>query len=248
MSEHIQAARALVGRETQAMFCTLSQKLGGFPFGSITPYALTAAGEPLLLISEIAEHTRNVRADARASLLISDSRAADDPQAGGRVTLVGYALPVTAPFLADAETRYARAFPNSAGYFEAHDFTLFTIKVETARFIGGFGDIHWIDGGDLIERAANAPLDDLAPHVAGICEHMNEDHADALIAYARAFAKVDAQRVKMIAVDRQGFDMIAETAAAHQAIRLPFDAPVTTTEEVRKAMVEMVRRARQTAG
>ena len=245
MSNHIQAARELIKRESNGMFCTLSQKLGGFPFGSITPYALTDAGEPLILISEIAEHTRNVRADARSSLLIVDSRASTDPQSGARATLVGYAIPVSKPFLSDAQQRYASAFPNSASYFEAHDFTLFKIAVEQVRYIGGFGDIHWIGGGELIDRAADARLDPIAPHAEGIIRHMNEDHGDAMIACARAFASIDAEAVKMIAVDGVGFDLIAEATGAHRHIRLDFAAPVTTTEEVRKATVELVRRARQ---
>ena len=245
MSNHIDAARALVRRERNGMFCTLSQKLGGFPFGSITPYALSAADEPLILISEIAEHTRNVRADARTSLLVTDTRAEDDPQAGARATLVGYTIPVSPPFLEDAQSRYARAFPNSAGYFAAHDFTLFKLHVEQVRYIGGFGDIHWIAGRDLLDRGAEADLDALALHVDGICAHMNEDHGDAMIAYAKAFASVEADAVTMLSVDQTGFDLIARSGGAHRPLRLNFDAPVMTTEEVRKAMVELVRRARQ---
>jgi heme iron utilization protein len=245
MANHISAVRELVKREPHGMFCTLSQKLGGFPFGSITPFALSGAGEPLILISEIAEHTRNVRADARASLLITDARALADPQAGARATLVGYTIPVSPPFLEDARRRYARAFPNSASYFQAHDFTLFKLKVGQVRYIGGFGDIHWLAGNEVLDRAAEASLDALAPHVDGICAHMNDDHGEAMIAYARAFASLDADAVTMLSVDQTGFDLIAVSGGAHKPLRLNFDEPVTTTEGVRKAMVELVRRARQ---
>src|SRR5262245_57780674 len=187
MSNHLIAARELVSREHNGMLCTLSLRLEGFPFGSVTPYALSSAGEPLILISEIAEHTRNLRADARVSLLVSDSRAADDPQAGARATLVGYAIPVSEPFLEDAGRRYLERVPQSASYFEAHDFTLFTIKVEQVRFIGGFGDIHWIDGREVVDLAAAVELDPIARHAEGICQHMNDDHGEAMIAYAKAF-------------------------------------------------------------
>ena len=239
--------RALLESERNGMLCTLSKKFAGWPFGSIAPYALTAAGEPLLFISDIAEHTRNLRADARASLLVQDTNALDDAQAGGRVTMMGYAMPITRPYLEDAGARYLDRFPNSASYFEAHDFSLYRIKVTQIRYIGGFGEIYWLNGGDVIESRAGSMLDPIAPHIEMICDHMNEDHRDALIAYAAAFAETKADSAEMIAVDSYGFDMIAIRGADHKHIRIDFSSPVATTDEVRAAMVDLVRRARQAA-
>jgi putative heme iron utilization protein len=244
MKEHIEEAREFIKRERDGMLCTLSQRLDGWPFGSIAPYALTASGEPLILISEIAEHTRNLRTDARASFLIQASHTKDQ-QASARATVVGYAVPVSEPFLEDARRRYLEVVPGAASYFATHDFSFFAINVLEVRFIGGFGNIHWIDGGEMIDRAAAATLDALAPHVTGICNHMNEDHQEAMIAYAKAFAETEADAAKMIHVDRQGFDMIAIRNNQHKPLRLNFAEPVATPDEVRKAMVEMVRRARQ---
>ena len=246
MSKQGDEVRALYARERNGMLCTLSKKLAGWPFGSITPYAVSSTGEPLILISEIAEHTRNLREDARASLLVQDSQAADDPQAGARVTLMGYALPVPAPYHDDARRRYLELFPGSASYFQIHDFTLFQIKVSRVRFIGGFGEIHWLDGAEVTAEAG-AKLDPIAPHVGMISKHMNEDHADALRLYAAAFARTEADAAEMIHVDSEGFDMVAITEGRHRHIRLPFSNRVATTDEVRREMVEMVRRARETA-
>lgn len=247
MEEHIKEARTFIQSEHDGMLCTLSRRLAGFPFGSIAPFALSAAGEPLILISEIAEHTKNVRADARASFLIQASNALDQ-QASARATLMGYAIPVSKPFYEDAERRYLKVVPNAAGYFATHDFSLFKINVLQVRFIGGFGNIHWIDGEEILDRASDAALDAIAPYAAGICKHMNEDHQEAMRAYAKAFADIDANAAKMIHVDSYGFDLIAITSAAHQPLRLDFPAPVSTTEELRKATVEMVRRARELLG
>jgi heme iron utilization protein len=244
MKEYVEEAKVFVKLEHDGMLCTLSQKMDGWPFGSIAPYALTAAGEPLILISEIAEHTRNLRADARASFLVQASNTKDQ-QASARATLMGYAMPVSPPFLEDAQQRYLEVVPNAVSYYATHDFSLFTIKVEQVRFIGGFGNIHWIDGDEMIDRAAYEKFDALAPHVEGICSHMNEDHQEAMIAYAKAFASTEADTAKMIHVDRAGFDMVAIKNNNHKHIRLDFSQTVTTPDEVRKAMVEMVRRARQ---
>lgn len=245
MSKQSEEVRTLLQQERNAVLCTISKKIEGWPFGSIAPYALTSAGEPIILISEIAEHTRNLRADARVSLITQDSDAIKDPQAGARVTLLGYAMPVPRLHLEDASRRYLQLFPNSASFFDAHDFTLFQIKVSKVRFIGGFGEIYWLEGHELIAPIADSTADPLAPHAEMICNHMNEDHADALRMYAAAFAETQAESARMIYVDSNGFDMIALAGGTHKHLRIDFPSPVTTTEEVRAVMVEMVRRARR---
>ncbi|MGA9768509.1 MAG: DUF2470 domain-containing protein [Blastocatellia bacterium] len=245
MSKQSEEVRALLQKERNAVLCTISKKIEGWPFGSISPYALTGAGEPVILISEIAEHTRNLRADARVSLIAQDSNAIADPQSGARITLLGYAMPVPEPYLEDANRRYLHLFPNSASYFDAHDFTLFQIKVSKVRFIGGFGEIYWLDRQEIISEDADSTLDPLAPSAEMVCNHMNEDHADALNMYAAAFAETQAESSRMISVDSRGFDMIAIAGGAHKHLRMDFPSPVTTTEQVRAVMVEMVRRARQ---
>ena len=150
MTKQSEEVRALLQKERNAVLCTISKKIEGWPFGSISPYTATSTGEPIILISEIAEHTRNLRADARVSLIVQDSNAIKDPQAGARATLIGYAMPVPEPYLEDASRRYLQLFPNSASFFDAHDFTLFQIKVSKVRFIGGFGEIYWLDRHEII--------------------------------------------------------------------------------------------------
>jgi heme oxygenase (biliverdin-IX-beta and delta-forming) len=245
MSKQSEEVRALLQGERNGLLSTISMKLAGWPFGSIAPYATTSAGEPIILISEIAEHTRNLRADSRASLLVQDSRALHDPQAGARVTLVGYAMPVPRPFLEDASRRYLSSFPNSESFFDAHDFILFQIKISKVRYIGGFGEIYWLEGREIIDASAESSIDPLAANAEMICEHMNEDHADALRLYAAAFADTQAESARMIHVDSRGFDIVALVDNASKHLRIDFPSPVGGTEEVRAVMVEMVRRARE---
>lgn len=233
-------ARELIAREGTAVLSTLSRRLRGWPFGSLAPYTLGASGEPLLLMSEIAEHTRNVRADARASLFISDSSAAADPQASARVTLVGFALPVPEFEQEEARRRYLTRFPASADYFRAHDFTLFTMRLEQVRFIGGFGQIHWLEPAAVVMRA-----DPLARSAPTICAHMNRDHADALLLYCRSFAGVEASTARMIALDARGFEVVAETPDGLRPLRFDFPHSVATPEEVRRVMIELVAEARR---
>ena len=246
ISKQAEGVWRLIRAERNGALCTLSRKMDGWPFGSITPYALTENADPLIMISEIAEHTRNLKADARASLLVQDSNALDDPQAGARATLVGYAMPVPEPLLEDAQRRYLELFPASSGYFAAHDFSLYQIKISDVRFIGGFGEIYWLSAGELVEGKSGGDLNPLAPHEAMICEHMNADHKDALALYAWAFAGIEAESARMIHLDPRGFDIVAVRAGHSIHARINFERPVSTSEEVRAAMVEMVKRARQT--
>ena len=138
--------RELLVAERQGVLATLSARRGGWPFASVAPYALTAQAEPLLLFSDLAEHTRNVRADPRASLLVQDSAALHDPQAGSRLTLLGTIEPLNPEDVPPAQARYLERHPQSADYFAMADFRLYVLHVKEARFIGGFGDMGWIDG------------------------------------------------------------------------------------------------------
>ena len=134
----------LLAAERQAVLATLSARPGGWPFASVAPYALTHGGEPLLLLSDLAEHTRNLRADRRASLLIQDSREAEDPQAGSRVTLLGSAEPATDE--PEARGHYLARHPLADQYFMLGDFHLWVLRVTAARFVNGFGDMGWLEG------------------------------------------------------------------------------------------------------
>lgn len=234
----------MLARERTGVLSTLSVKEPGWPFGSITPYAGLESGAPIILISEIAEHTRNIRHDSRVSLLVQDSGALAKPQAGARVTLLGYAMPVPPPYLDRARYLYSTRFPDSADYFSAHDFSLYVVVTTQVRYIGGFGDIHWMTGDALLKYREESEIDPLASHISGICSHMNEDHADSLMLMLERLAGINAQSARMIHVDSQGFDIIAIQDGAHKHVRLKFGSTVSSSEETRRAMVNLVQQAR----
>ena len=148
--------RRLLETERQAVLATVSARHAGWPFASAVPYATTQQGEPLLLLSELAEHTRNLRGDPRASLLIQDSSAAEDPQAGARVTLLGTAAVLDEVARADAQARYVARHPRAADYLALGDFRLWVLRVSEARFVNGFGDMGWLEG-DRLRAALVAP-------------------------------------------------------------------------------------------
>jgi putative heme iron utilization protein len=145
------AARALLAVESVGVLSTLSVHRAGFPYGSVTPYALGPSGAPLLLLlSGLAAHTKNLLADSRAGLFVGDRSAALDPQAGARISLLGRAAPLAAGEQQDARARYLERWPQAAAYFRMADFGLWRLDVEELRLIAGFGEIRWLPGSALI--------------------------------------------------------------------------------------------------
>ena len=142
--EAAEAARRLLAAESVGVLSTISVHRPGYPYGSVTPYALAGDGAPLLLLSGLAAHTHNLRADPRASLFVGDRNAVADPQAGARVSLLGRAAPLPAADDGDARQRYLARWPGAARYFALGDFALWRFEIEEARLIAGFGDIRWL--------------------------------------------------------------------------------------------------------
>jgi putative heme iron utilization protein len=131
--------------ERHGVLCTAHARHGGWPFGSVAPFALTAERDPVFLFSEIAEHTHNLRADARASLLVQDRAAEAQPLAGARATLMGTAEAPEGSARRSALDCYLARFPDASEWATAHDFTPFVLRVERVRWIHGFGSMGWVE-------------------------------------------------------------------------------------------------------
>jgi putative heme iron utilization protein len=140
-----EGVRALLESRGDGVLATLSARRDGWPFASVVQYALTDEGEPLLLLSALAEHTRNLAADSRVSLLVQEA-SGDDPLAVGRVTLLGRADRSQDPALREA---YVARHPQAREYLQLADFGCWVLRVSEARFVGGFGDMGWLSGDDL---------------------------------------------------------------------------------------------------
>jgi putative heme iron utilization protein len=244
----LKAARQLLFRERFAVLSTISIHHDGCPYGSVTPYALSREGLPLLLVSTIAAHTQNLKADGRCSLFVQEhprgegaTLAGWDPQALARMTLMGRAAPVPDAEIADARARYLCRLPQAEEYFGTHDFVFYQVAFEKVRLIGGFGKISWVDG----QRFRRPPEQDpLARAAAGILGHMNDDHGEALRLYCQGLrGMADVTSARMVGIDALGFDVLA--APGERQVHFEFDDELTTADAVRKALVAMVKDARQ---
>jgi putative heme iron utilization protein len=143
--DDLAAIHELLAAESHGVLCTAHARHGGWPFGSVAPFATTPQGDPVFLFSNIAEHTHNLRADPRASLLVQDRRAQDQPLAGARATWMGTAETPAGAAGRDALDRYLARFPEAADWATAHDFAPFVLRVERVRWIRGFGSMGWIE-------------------------------------------------------------------------------------------------------
>lgn len=225
------AARRLFLQESFGVLSTISLDVPGYPFGSVTPYCTDRKGRPIIYISHIAQHTRNILGDSRVSLTVFDTTGdSDDVQARGRVTCIGDAHAVEEANVADAvdiSDRYFGYFPSARQYEQTHDFQFFRIDLVRVRFIGGFGQIFWVEPGEFL--TAN-PFS--APQESRIIRHMNDDHRDALMHYTGGKAAV------MAGIDAEGFDVLQ----SGKKVRFDFDAPIANVEEARQALIAMLKR------
>jgi heme iron utilization protein len=243
---HAERCRTLAAAARSATLCTLARSPEGFPYGSLVTVAFDDRGRPLMFLSDLAEHTGNLVARSEASLLVSE-RLGDggEPLALGRMTLLGHARRVPEDEVAAVRALFLAAQPSASYYIEFKDFSFYRQEVDAIRYVGGFGRMSWVDGAEY----GRAEPDPLAGASAGILAHMNDDHGEAMVAYARALAGIDAAtKATMTAVDRYGFEMSVVTPDGPRIVRLAFDAEVKTTDEVRKAMVAMVKQARARLG
>lgn len=231
---HLEARQFLRSTRT-AILSTHSAKFEGYPFGSVAPFVLDHQCQPIILISNIAEHTKNIATNPKVSLLVY--AGAEDLQANARLTLLGNAHIIDKNEDADLRARYLRYLPQASGYFDMHDFAFYRIQIETCRYIAGFGKMGWLSGSDLM---TGMPTDSiLAAQEAHILNHMNTDHADSLIAYCRHVHGVEATQANMLGIDCDGFDVAATVNNQTMTLRFAFAAPIHDAQSARAALVSL---------
>ncbi len=224
-------ARRFTRGQHSGVLSTLSKRLEGFPFGSVAPFILDHAGRPVILISDIAEHTRNIVADPRVSLIVQPY--SPDMQVNGRVTLMGRAERL--PGKDALGPRYLRFHPQAEAYFTMHDFQFYRIEPVRIRYIGGFGKIYWVEPNRYL--LAESPL---AAQESDIVAHMNSDHGDNLRAYCRHVHGMETGNAAMLGIDPDGFDVRADGGD----LRFEFATPVADAGAARQALVALAQAAR----
>ncbi len=158
----------------------------------------------------------------------------------GRVTLMGDAGRVPPAAVAGARVAYLARHPNASNWVDFEDFAFWRLEVLDVYWVGGFGAMDWLPVRDY----ALARPDPLADAAADILEHMNRDHRDALLTFARVLAREEAEEARMVGVDRLGFKLRIRSGARLHSCRIPFPREVTSAPRCREVLIEMLRECR----
>jgi putative heme iron utilization protein len=232
-------ARSLLRRSRQGALATLMAGSGD-PYCSLVNVASHPDGSPILLISRLALHTRNILGDSRISLML-DERAEGDPLEGSRIMLAGRAEEATGDAAAILRRRYINAHPSAEAFVKFKDFSFFQIRPARAHLVAGFGRIVDLKPEQFLTDISDAEA--LLEAEQGAVEHMNEDHREAMNLYATRLLGADAADWSCTGCDPDGMDM----QAGPKALRLDFPERVTTGTELRKILVKLVGKARAKA-
>lgn len=211
----------------------------GQPYGSLVLVASGHDGTPLMLLSDLAAHSRNIAADGRVSLLYDGTAGLDSPLTGARASVLGRASKSTDETL---RRRFLARHPDAEQYAGFADFSLYTVAVERAHLVAGFGRIDWAEGADiLLPRDAAAAA---AAWEEAVVSHMNDDHGDAIALYARVLLGADGDDWRMTGCDIEGCDL----RQGGSVLRLPFAERVASADDARSELVRLVREARRDSG
>ena len=157
------------------------------------------------------------------------------------MTLLGRAYRPEGAELEAARAAHLAAVPKASAYVRFGDFSLYVLRVERVRWVGGYG---LMDSADAAAYHSAEP-DPVAGNAAYAVRHLNEDHADALLAMAQALAGyTDATKATCTRADRYGLDLAIATPRGRAPARVPFAEPVTAPDGLRAATVDLARRSR----
>lgn len=233
------AARRLIRSRGHA---ALGTSLAGRPYVSLVATACDMDASPLLLLSDLAQHTKNLAAGPSVSLLFEDVAGHPDPLAGPRLTLLGRTERRDDP---RALARFTRRQPSAASYAGFADFHLYRVEIERGHLVAGFGRINWIEAAELRFSPDAGALADAEPE---ILDHMNRDHAEAIELYATRLVGRPGAGWRMTGIDPEGIDLRRPMEAGGETARLDFEAPVLTPAAARRALAGLAQQARALAG
>lgn len=235
--DNFQHAFHLLASTGQGILSTHSLEVEGYPFGSITPYCLDQYFRPNILISYIAQHTKNIVENPKVSLTVIEENSKTNKQAKGRLTYIADAHLVTDD--QNIKQRYTSYFPESKDYFNTHNFHFYRLEPVRIRYIGGFGKIFWLEQEQFQQQ--NLIHGDSEKRIVN---HMNQDHKENIKDYLKNLLRLEVKEDNqywMAGLDQFGVDFILEGKQQ----RLSFDKPMQNVEEARSVFVELAKRAKK---
>jgi putative heme iron utilization protein len=232
-------ARSLLRRSRQGALATLTPGSGD-PYCSLVNVASHPDGSPILLISRLALHTRNLIGDARLSLML-DERVEGDPLEGSRIMLAGLAEQASGEDVAILRRRYLNAHPSSEVFVNFKDFSFFRIHPTGAHLVAGFGRIVDLKPEQFLTDISDAAS--LLEAEQGVLDHMNADHHEAMNLYATKLLSAKSANWRCTGCDPEGIDLQAGSIT----LRLDFPRRIVTPAALRQVLKQFADQARAVA-
>ena len=215
-----------------AILSTMSKKYEGYPFGSFITYVSDKNRTLLMYTSDIAQHTKNLKTNSKACVTLFKLDTEYDKQNSSRLTLMGDLKDVPVDDLEECQQRFIKFLPESKKYSSMHDFKFYKLEISRIRWIGGFGDIAWLNPknwqDDLPRWAKNEKM---------MIDHMNDDHANVLQSALHAQHGIKDKNVSMIALTIDGYYVKSK----ENLYFISFDAPVFKPIDYRKVLVKQAK-------
>jgi len=224
------SSRCLIRRARAATLSTALKSGDGWPYGSLVTVAFDYDLSPIMLFSTLADHTRNLGADKRASLLFEETSRLKNPQTGPRVSVLGRIKKTTDEVHA---RRFLAHHPEAAIYAGFGDFAFWRMTIQRVHFVGGFAKAVWFKAPDILPDAKAAQA--VAKAEKGVLAHMNEDHGDAIDHYANGLLGRRGRGWRMTGIDPDGADL----RLGGRTARLEFDNPVESRPAIREELVRL---------
>jgi hypothetical protein len=232
------ARRLLRAADRAALATELADRTGGngtpWPYASLVLLACDHDAAPLLLMSDLSEHSRNIAGDPRLSLLIDGTAGRVDPLTGPRVSLLGRAETTADPRL---KARFVARHPSASLYADFADFHLYRVTVTRAHFVAGFGRIHWIEAADLMPAAEN--VGSLAGEESALIERLLDAHTDLADRLAWQATGRAAGGWRITGIDPEGIDLRRKGAVT----RLDFAVPAGDPDSVMQAIEALLKKS-----
>ena len=232
-------ARTIAASTNTGTLATLTGD--GDPWASLVTYGLLD-GAPVLCVSHMAEHGRNLAGDPRSSIAVVAPATDSDPLATGRITLAGVVEHPVGDELAAARAAHIAAVPAAKYYIDYSDFALWVLRVQRVRWVGGYGRMDSATG----QAYSAAAPDPVAPHAMGAIAHLNADHAESLRLMAQELGGFpDATAAICTGADRYGLDLKVTTPRGIAYTRVGYPQRVDNADQMRSATVSLVKTARE---
>tara|TARA_B100000575_G_scaffold294365_1_gene309865 strand:+ start:2430 stop:3161 length:732 start_codon:yes stop_codon:yes gene_type:complete len=214
---------------------TISKKYEGYPFGSFVTFVSCANRSLIIYTSNIAQHTINLKNNSKACLTLSELDTDYDEQNSSRLTLMGDLKEIPDAKINLTKERFFKFLPKSKNYSSMHDFKFYKLEISKIRWIGGFGDIAWLNSKNWDDQEPEWLEDEKM-----IVDHMNDDHSNVIKSVLNAIHKIKDEDAKMFSLCIDGYYILSN----EKIYFIQFEKPVFSSLDYRKCLVKQAKKYR----